>query len=658
MWGYSQEEVGKKLQIVVQALEELGLQISSKKSLIQINSWGVGKLDKAQWQVVTRKQTTCIPVTRPPESFKYLGVWLDADSDCQTNLDKLEKKVMGRLDIIEGLKANPLTKAMLIKSRVVPVINYSLGIHNAPREWCVKLDGKIGSIISKSMGRMTNCRRDLLYEPMEMGGLGMVRLQDQYWKNRARVMVQLIKAGDRMRDRGQEGWIVQMIQEELEMEHSSLDIIRDLKQILGELQVELVCKIGEGREKVSKLEQWAYGPRKRERLMGFGEKGEGPRSRGMIIEIPWGQEDVINVGVLEWFQQLAGGNMARLGQQVQEYVSHRKEVVQKEGLVGCTGIQMSEGLVQWVISGKQRWGEVITNLPDRLGLCSVVRSGISGVNNMALGGIILNSTSPREVWEEQWAGKEIEELFKQYVKDTRGKGKVVWIMGCEQMVPEPLSNVGYWDIREIRAGARGWTNSWNTSNMPASMSRQDKWMVGVWISGEDRMGNEKWAEEMWAQMDTVKMIQNMYGKEVMQQSSWQCCMCGKKGCRINQWYGQCETTGCGGVIMEGTRQDTSPGRGKKAMSVLMGEATWGLGSRLRTFFTDASGMVVNKDIGVLETGWVVVEAEINEQKELIKVGQWERKEKGMPSVQNCEALAIKGALQEIKEGEMAHLHTD
>ena len=143
----------------------------------------------------------------------------------------------------------------------------------------MKLDGKIGSIISKSMGRMTNCRRDLLYEPMEMGSLGMVRLQDQYCKNRARVMMQLIKAGDRMRDRGQDGWIVQMIQEELEMEHSSLDIMRNLKQILGELQVELVYKIGKGRERVSKLEQWAYGPRNRERLMGFGEKGEGQRNR-------------------------------------------------------------------------------------------------------------------------------------------------------------------------------------------------------------------------------------------------------------------------------------------------------------------------------------------------------------------------------------------
>jgi len=64
------------------------------------------------------------------------------------------------------------------------------------------LDGKLGNIISKSMGRMTSCRRNLLYEPMELGGLGMVRLQDQYWINRARVMVQLIKAGGRLEIEG------------------------------------------------------------------------------------------------------------------------------------------------------------------------------------------------------------------------------------------------------------------------------------------------------------------------------------------------------------------------------------------------------------------------------------------------------------------------
>ncbi len=174
---------------------------------------------------------------------------------------------------------------------------------------------------------------------------------------------------------------------------------------------------------------------------------------------------------------------------------------------------MSEGLVQWVISGKLRWGEIITNLPDRLGLLSVARSGASKVNDLALGGIILNSTSPREVWEEQWVGQEIEHILTKYVKDTRGKGKIVWIMEYEQVVPEPLASVGYWDIREVRAGAREWVNSWGSSSMPASMKKQDKWMMGIWISGEDRIGNEKWAEDLWAQMDTIKVVQNMYRKE-------------------------------------------------------------------------------------------------------------------------------------------------
>jgi len=178
VWGYTVKEMEEKLKVVMQALEELGLRVSSKKSILQVNSWGVGKLqevkDKDQWVVKLQNEVVRIPITRPPASFKYLGVWLNADSSCQENLDKLGEKVKGRLDIIESLRANPLTKAMLIKSRVVSVIDYSLGVHNAPMKWVVDLDRRIGNIISKAMGRMANCRRDLLYEPMELGGLGMV----------------------------------------------------------------------------------------------------------------------------------------------------------------------------------------------------------------------------------------------------------------------------------------------------------------------------------------------------------------------------------------------------------------------------------------------------------------------------------------------------
>jgi len=43
---------------------------------------------------------------------------------------------------------------------------------------------------------------------------------------------------------------------------------------------------------------------------------------------------------------------------------------------------------------------------------------------------------------------------------------------------------------------------------------------------------------------------------------------------------------------------------------------------------------------------------------LSKVAQWGQKEKGMPSVQKCEALAVKGAVEDMAPGEMAHIHTD
>ena len=48
--------------------------------------------------------------------------------------------------------------------------------------------------------------------------------------------------------------------------------------------------------------------------------------------------------------------------------------------------------------------------------------------------------------------------------------------------------------------------------------------------------------------------------------------------------------------MEGTQQDTSTCKGKKAMSVMIGEATKKAGQKLRTFLTDASGMIINKEV--------------------------------------------------------------
>jgi len=403
VWGYSKEEMQAKLEITIKSVEELGLKISCKKSLIQINNWGINKYpeiyETKDWVINNCETEVAIPKIKPTENFKYLGIWMNADSDCQENLNKLEEKVKGRLDIIEALKVNPLTKAMLIKSRIVSVIDYSLGIHNAPKEWIAKIDSRIGNIISKAMGRMTNCRRDLLYESMEMGGLGMIRLQDQYQKNRARVIVQLIKSGERTKERGQEPWIVNMIREELAMDKPNMDIIMDLKEILDKLKVKMIYREKEEMEQRCKLAKWAYTAGQQSKVVttnGY----KGVYHQGMHIVITWKKVEAINIAILEWFQQLAEGNMAELGCKIDKYVEDRKVLEKMHHIDTHTGIQLGDAMMQWIMDDKERWGEIITNLSDRQGIYQIYRGTASQASTTCKAGLMVNTVALQVTWEE------------------------------------------------------------------------------------------------------------------------------------------------------------------------------------------------------------------------------------------------------------------
>ena len=80
-------------------------------------------------------------------------------------------------------------------------------------------------------------------------------------------------------------------------------------------------------------------------------------------------------------------------------------------------------------------------------------------------------------------------------------------------------------------------------------------------------------------------------------------------------------------------------------------------SELRTFFTDASGQVINEVSGLLETGWAVVEVKL-QNKILQKVREWGKKLQGQPSVQRCEAMAILEVMQQVTQGSRVQVHTD
>jgi len=150
-----------------------------------------------------------------------------------------------------------------------------------------------------------------------------------------------------------------------------------------------------------------------------------------------------------------------------------------------------------------------------------------------------------------------------YVADTQGRGRVIWIMNQKQGMIEPVEDRGYWDVRSVRVGSRGWVNSWSCASVPATMEKQDEWQVGVWISGKYRVQGETWVDGLWTQMEAVSKQENMYGMSSEENTSWKCGMCQGQGVRWNKWYGKCEIPGCGGVRMEGTLQDTSPGRGRR-----------------------------------------------------------------------------------------------
>ena len=108
--------------------------------------------------------------------------------------------------------------------------------------------------------------------------------------------------------------------------------------------------------------------------------------------------------------------------------------------------------------------------------------------------------------------------------------------------------------------------------------------------------------------------------------------------------------------------DKSCDQGRMPASVMLGDTLEAKG-QTRTFFTDASGQVVNATTGLKKTSWAVVETGWEESQskdtpKITKVKEWGGKEQGMPSVSRSEAFAVKEVVEELSEGQTGHIHTD
>jgi len=111
-----------------------------------------------------------------------------------------------RLEKIDKAVVNPLQKARLVKGRIVSVWNYTAAVQEIDKEFAVYWDLKIYSAITRSKFGATS-RKDLLYEPILKGGMGMVSLEDVYKINRCRILAQIMEAAQRQTGRNQVPWV-------------------------------------------------------------------------------------------------------------------------------------------------------------------------------------------------------------------------------------------------------------------------------------------------------------------------------------------------------------------------------------------------------------------------------------------------------------------
>ena len=227
---------------------------------------------------------------------------------------------------------------------------------------------------------------------------------------------------------------------------------------------------------------------------------------------------------------------------------------------------------------------------------------------------------------------------------------IIWMDYSPNNLPHSAGTSGQWKEVVIDAQGWQWEGAWGKQEKPMSVTQESVWRVWVWFRKEEEL---KYVEALEAQATRVN---NMYKIEAGNRD-WICPFCEKVGTDMGCYFGKCQTAECGGVRTAGTVQDVSTiGKGKRKVDSIFLQGKKGM-AELRTFFTDASGQVINEASGLLETGWAIVEVELVQDK-LQQIAVRGKKMKGQPSVQRCEAMAILEVVQSVPQGSQVHIHTD
>ncbi len=103
VWADTRGGLEEKMIVVWQALSDLGMEISWKKTAVQANQWARGLRDFSSCiGIKTSQGLIQLPVSEQGTAVRYLGIWLDADMQSREGRDRLERKIYNKMKQIES----------------------------------------------------------------------------------------------------------------------------------------------------------------------------------------------------------------------------------------------------------------------------------------------------------------------------------------------------------------------------------------------------------------------------------------------------------------------------------------------------------------------------------------------------------------------------
>ena len=117
VWGNTKREIEEKLEIVIECMEQLGLQVSEDKTEIQHNKFS-HEAKGSTLKVQTSQKTRTFKYVQQSKAVRYLGAWMTADMEEMTGLKKLQEKMKERLGRVEGVRAPAEVKALIVEGKI------------------------------------------------------------------------------------------------------------------------------------------------------------------------------------------------------------------------------------------------------------------------------------------------------------------------------------------------------------------------------------------------------------------------------------------------------------------------------------------------------------------------------------------------------------